>query len=49
MLVVAIALAVGFGLMGVAAWAMQQVFLAVMAFIGGLMTLWAAAGWVRRE
>jgi hypothetical protein len=40
----AILFAVLFGGMAVAAWSEGEVFLAVMAGIGALMTVWAAAG-----
>jgi hypothetical protein len=40
---VALVIAALFGGMGVAAWGGHEVFLAVMAWVGALMTLWAAA------
>jgi hypothetical protein len=39
---IAIVLAGLFGWMGLAAWIGDEVFLAVMAWTGALMTLWAA-------
>jgi hypothetical protein len=37
-----------FGALGVAALASNEVFLGVMGLIGALMTMWAAAGSLRR-
>ena len=45
---VALVAAALFGAMSAAAWAGGEVFLAVMAGIGALMTLWAAAATVLR-
>ena len=45
---IAIVLAAIFGYIAVAAWTSGEVFLAVMAGIGALMTLWAAAATLRR-
>jgi hypothetical protein len=41
-------IAVLFGALGVAAWIGGELFLAVMAGSGALMTLWAAASTLRR-
>jgi hypothetical protein len=40
--------AVLFGGMAIAAWSQGEIFLAVMAGIGALMTVWAAIGSLRR-
>jgi len=45
---VALAMAVIFGLLAVAAWVGGEVFLAVMAGSGALMTVWAAGSNLRR-
>ena len=45
---IALAIAVVFGGLAVAALANGQVFIGVMAGIGALMTVWAAASSVRR-
>ena len=45
---IALVAAALFGAMGAAAWAGGELFLAVMAGIGLLMTLWAAAATVLR-
>jgi hypothetical protein len=45
---IAVVLAAVFGFVGVAAWTSGEVFLAVMAGIGALMTIWAAASTLRR-
>jgi hypothetical protein len=45
---IALVLAVLFAGMGLAAWIGHEVFLAVMAWIGALMTLWAAGSSLRR-
>jgi hypothetical protein len=49
LVLVAVVFASLFGAMGVVAWAGSEVFLAVMAWIGALMTLWAAASSVLRR
>lgn len=49
MAAVAVVLAGLFGGMGLAAWIGDEVFLAVMAWIGALMTLWAAGSSLRRN
>ena len=49
MAAVAVVLAALFGGMGVAAWIGDEVFLAVMAWIGALMTLWAAGSSLGRR
>ena len=49
MAAVAVVLASLFGGMGVAAWIGDEVFLAVMAWIGALMTLWAAGSSLGRR
>ena len=41
-------LAAVFGFISVAAWTSGELFLAVMAGIGALMTVWAAAATMRR-
>jgi hypothetical protein len=41
-------LAAVFGFVCLAAWTSGEVFLAVMAGIGALMTMWAAAATLRR-
>jgi hypothetical protein len=46
--VIALVLAVVFGFVALAALASGEVFLAVMAGIGALMTIWAAASTLRR-
>lgn len=46
--VIALVLAAVFSFVGVAAWTSGEVFLAVMAGIGALMTVWAAASTLRR-
>jgi hypothetical protein len=48
MVAVAIVLAGLFGGMGLAAWIGHEVFLAVMAWTGALMTLWAAGSSLRK-
>jgi hypothetical protein len=48
LLAIAIVLAAVFGFISVAAWTSGEVFLAVMAGIGALMTAWAAAATLRR-
>jgi hypothetical protein len=45
---VAIAIGVLFAGLGLAAWLGSEVFLAVMAWIGSVMTIWAAASSLRR-
>ena len=45
---IALVIAVVFGGLAVAAFASGEVFLGVMAGIGALMTVWAAASTVRR-
>lgn len=45
---IAVAMAVVFGGLAVAAWIGGEVFLAAMAAIGGLMTVWAAVANLRR-
>jgi len=45
---IAILVAALFGGIAVAAFAGHEVFLGAMAAIGGLMTVWAAAGNIRR-
>ena len=45
---IALVLAGVFGFIAVAAWTSGEIFLAVMAGIGALMTVWAAAGTLRR-
>jgi hypothetical protein len=45
---IALVLASLFGGMGLAAWIGHEVFLAVMAWIGALMTLWAAGSSLRK-
>ena len=49
MAAVAVVLAGLFGGMGIAAWIGDEVFLAVMAWIGALMTLWAAGSSLSRR
>jgi hypothetical protein len=46
--VVALVLAAVFSFFALAAWTSGEVFLAVMAGIGALMTVWAAASTLRR-
>ncbi|HEY2887577.1 MAG TPA: hypothetical protein VGJ17_03110 [Candidatus Limnocylindrales bacterium] len=46
--VVAVAMAGVFGGLSIAAWIGGEVFLAAMAAIGGLMTVWAAVSNLRR-
>jgi 1,4-dihydroxy-2-naphthoate octaprenyltransferase len=46
---VATLLAAVFAFVGLAAWTSGEVFLAVMAAIGALMTVWAAASTLRRS
>jgi hypothetical protein len=46
--VIALVLAAVFSFVAVAAWTSGEVFLAVMAGIGALMTVWAAASTLRR-
>lgn len=46
---IAAVLAAVFGFVALAAWASGEIFLAVMAGIGALMTVWAAASTVRRR
>ena len=46
---VAIVIAILFGGLGIAAWIGGEVFLAVMAGSGAVMTLWAAASSLRRD
>lgn len=46
--VVALAMAAMFALLGVAAWAGGEGFLAIMAALGALMTGWAGIGGARR-
>ncbi|HXG25935.1 MAG TPA: hypothetical protein VNL94_03670 [Candidatus Binatia bacterium] len=41
-------LAAVFGFVAIAAWSSGEVFLAVMAGVGALMTIWAAASTLRR-
>jgi len=45
---VAVAMAIVFGGLAMAAWIGGEVFLAVMAAIGALMTVWAALANLRR-
>ena len=45
---IAVVLAGVFGFIALAAWTSGEVFLAVMAGIGALMTIWAAASTLRR-
>jgi hypothetical protein len=45
---IALAMAVVFGGLAVAAWVGGEVFLGVMAGIGALMTIWAAGSTLRR-
>ena len=45
---IAVVIAVVFGSLAVAAFASGEVFIGVMAGIGALMTVWAAASTVRR-
>ena len=45
---IAVVVTVLFGALGVAALAGNEVFLGVMGLIGALMTMWAAAGSLRR-
>jgi hypothetical protein len=45
---IALVLAIVFAGMGLAAWVGHEVFLAVMAWIGALMTLWAAGSSIRK-
>jgi hypothetical protein len=45
---IAVLIAVLFGALGVAALANGEVFLGIMAGIGALMTVWAAASGLRR-
>ncbi|HEY4228031.1 MAG TPA: hypothetical protein VGM49_06810 [Candidatus Limnocylindrales bacterium] len=45
---IAVVVAILFGALGVAALASNEVFLGVMGLIGALMTVWAAAGSLRR-
>jgi hypothetical protein len=45
---IAAVLAAVFGFVALAAWTSGELFLAVMAGIGALMTVWAAASTVRR-
>ena len=45
---IAIVLAGAFGLIAAVAWTGDEVFLAVVAGIGALMTVWAAASSLRR-
>ena len=45
---IAVVLAAVFAFVAMAAWASGEVFLAVMAGIGALMTVWAAASTLRR-
>ena len=46
--VIALVLAAVFGFISLAAWTSGEIFLAVMAGIGALMTVWAAAATLRR-
>ena len=46
--IIALVLAAVFSFVAVAAWTRGEVFLAVMAGIGALMTVWAAASTLRR-
>lgn len=46
--IMAVLMAALFGGVGFAAWVNGEPFLGVMAAIGGLMTLWAAAASLRR-
>ena len=46
---IAAVLAAVFGFVALAAWTSGELFLAVMAGIGALMTVWAAASTVRRR
>ena len=46
--VIALVLAAVFGFVSLAAWTSGELFLAVMAGIGALMTVWAAAATLRR-
>ncbi|HEX3265886.1 MAG TPA: hypothetical protein VHR16_09490 [Candidatus Limnocylindrales bacterium] len=48
LLAIAAVLAAVFGFICVAAWTSGELFLAVMAGIGALMTVWAAAATMRR-
>jgi hypothetical protein len=45
---IALLVTVLFGALGVAALASNEVFLGIMGLIGALMTVWAAAGSLRR-
>ena len=45
---IAILVTVVFGVLGVAAFASNEVFLGVMGLTGALMTMWAAFGSLRR-
>ena len=45
---IALVLAAVFGFVAFAAWTSGEVFLAVMAGIGALMTIWAAVSTLRR-
>jgi hypothetical protein len=45
---IALVLAGVFGFIALAAWTSGEIFLAVMAGIGALMTVWAAASTLRR-
>ena len=46
---IALVFAALFGGMGLAAWIGHEIFLAVMAWIGAVMTLWAAGSSLRRR
>ena len=46
--IIALVLAAVFSFVALAAWTSGEVFLAVMAGIGALMTVWAAASTLRR-
>jgi hypothetical protein len=46
---IALVIAALFGAMGLAAWLGSEVFLAAMAWLGALMTLWAAGSTIVRR
>lgn len=48
LIAIAVVLAGLFGGMGLAAWIGHEIFLAVMAWIGAAMTLWAAGSSLRK-
>jgi hypothetical protein len=45
---IALVMAAVFGFVAIAAWTSGEIFLAIMAGIGALMTVWAAASTLRR-